>query len=156
MKFATRLVQFDVSPKDPYHPMATPIYQTATFEQDQADSFSEYDYSRSGNPTRRVLEDQLADLEGGSRGFCFSSGMAAILTVTQVLKAGDEILADWDLYGGATRLFGEVVNKAGIKVRYIDASNPESVSHEFSPRDTSCLPSSRPPILCSEFSIWRR
>lgn len=133
MKFATRLVQFDVSPKDPYHPMATPIYQTATFEQDQADSFSEYDYSRSGNPTRRVLEDQLADLEGGSRGFCFSSGMAAILTVTQVLKAGDEILADWDLYGGATRLFGEVVNKAGIKVRYIDASNPESVSHEFSP-----------------------
>ena len=133
MKFATRLVQFEVSPKDPYHPMATPIYQTATFEQDQADSFSEYDYSRSGNPTRRVLEDQLADLEGGSRGFCFSSGMAAILTVTQLLKAGDEILADWDLYGGATRLFGEVVNKAGINVRYIDAADPESVAHEFSP-----------------------
>jgi len=133
VKFATRLVQFDVSPKDPYHPMATPIYQTATFEQDQADSFGEYDYSRSGNPTRRVLENQLADLEGGIRGFCFSSGMAAILAVTQLLKPGDEILADWDLYGGATRLFGEVVNRAGIKVRYIDASDPEGVAQEFHP-----------------------
>jgi len=113
--------------------MATPIYQTATFEQDQADSFGEYDYSRSGNPTRRVLEDQLADLEGGIRGFCFSSGMAAILAVTQLLKSGDEILADWDLYGGATRLFGEVVDRAGIKVRYIDASDPESAAREFRP-----------------------
>lgn len=113
--------------------MATPIYQTATFEQDHADSFGEYDYSRSGNPTRRVLEDQLAALEGGSRGFCFSSGMAAILAVTQMLKAGDEILADWDLYGGATRLFGEVLNRANIKVRYVDASDPAQVLAHLSP-----------------------
>ncbi|MCU1321505.1 MAG: Cys/Met metabolism pyridoxal-phosphate-dependent protein [Acidobacteriaceae bacterium] len=133
MKFATRLVHFDGSPKDPYHPMATPIYQTATFEQDHADSFGEYDYSRSGNPTRRVLEDQLAALEGGSRGFCFSSGMAAILAVTQLLKAGDEILADWDLYGGATRLFGEVLNRSNIKVRYVDASDPAQVAAEITP-----------------------
>ena len=133
MKFATKLVQFDGGLKDPYSSMATPIYQTATFEQDQADSFGEYDYSRSGNPTRRVLENQIAALEGGTRSFCFSSGMAAILAVTQLLKAGDEILADWDLYGGATRLFGEVVNRAGIKVRYIDASDPAGVASQFSP-----------------------
>ena len=128
MKFASRLVNFDVSPLDPHRPMSTPIYQTATFEQVQADSFGEYDYSRSGNPTRKVLEDQVATLENGARGFCFSSGMAAIATVTHLLKAGDEILADWDLYGGASRLFGKVLNRSGIAVRYVDASDPANVA----------------------------
>jgi cystathionine beta-lyase len=78
MKFATRLVQFDASPMDAYRPMNPPIYQTATSEQQHADIFGAYDYSRSGNPTRRVLEDQIATLENGPRGFCFSSGVAAI------------------------------------------------------------------------------
>jgi cystathionine beta-lyase len=122
MKFASRLVHFDTSPGDELRPMATPIYQTATFEQEHADSFGKYDYSRSGNPTRRVLEDQVAALENGTRGFAFSSGMAAIATVTHLLKAGDEILADWDLYGGTARLFGRVLPRAGITIRYVDAS----------------------------------
>jgi cystathionine beta-lyase len=126
MKFGTKLVQFDPAPNDPTNPMVTPIYQTATFEQDHADSFGPYDYSRSGNPTRRVLEDQMAVLEGGTRGFAFSSGMAAITCVTHLLKPGDEILADWDLYGGTSRLFGKILNRAGIKVIFADASNPES------------------------------
>ncbi len=133
MKFATRLVHYDGSPGDPFHPMTTPIYQTATFEQEHADSFGPYDYSRSGNPTRRVLEDQIAALEEGSRAFCFSSGMAAIANVTHLLKAGDEILADWDLYGGATRLFGEVINRSGIVVRYVDASDPAQVEAAMTP-----------------------
>ncbi|SFS13161.1 cystathionine beta-lyase [Granulicella pectinivorans] len=133
MKFATRLVHYDVAPRDPYSPMSTPIYQTATFEQEHADSFGEYDYSRSGNPTRRVLEDQIAALEGGSRAFCFASGMAAISNVTRLLKAGDEIVADWDLYGGATRLFGEVIDRAGVTVRYVDASDVAQVSAAISP-----------------------
>jgi cystathionine beta-lyase len=133
MKFATRLVQYDVAPDDPHRPMATPIYQTATFEQEFADSFGAYDYSRSGNPTRRVLEDQIASLENGLRAFCFSSGMSAIATVTRLLKPGYEILADWDLYGGATRLFHQVREHAGIGVRYIDASNPESIASQISP-----------------------
>jgi cysteine-S-conjugate beta-lyase len=133
MKFASRLVNFDVSPQDPYRPMSTPIYQTATFEQVQADSFGEYDYSRSGNPTRKVLEDQVAALENGTRGFCFSSGMAAIATVTHLLKAGDEILADWDLYGGASRLFGKVLNRSGIAIRYVDASDPANVAAQITP-----------------------
>jgi len=132
VKFATKLVHYDVSPKDPYSPMSTPIYQTATFEQEHADSFGEYDYTRSGNPTRRVLEDQIAALEGGCRAFCFTSGMAAISNVTHLLQAGDEILADWDLYGGATRLFGEVMPRAGVTVRYVDASDPERVAEAIS------------------------
>ena len=132
MKFATRLIHYDVSPKDPFGPMSTPIYQTATFEQEHADSFGEYDYTRSGNPTRRVLEDQIAALEGGCRGFCFASGMAAIATVTHLLQAGDEIVADWDLYGGATRLFSEVMPRAGVSVRYVDASDPANVASSIS------------------------
>ena len=131
MKFATRLVHYDVAPGDRLKPMATPIYQTATFEQEHADSFGPYDYSRSGNPTRRVLEDQMAALENGSRGFCFSSGMAAIATVTHLLKSGDEILADWDLYGGTTRLFGEVLSRSGISVRYVDASDPAGMAAQI-------------------------
>jgi cystathionine beta-lyase len=111
--------------------MATPIYQTATFEQEHADSFGKYDYSRSGNPTRRVLEDQVAALENGTRGFAFSSGMAAIANVTHLLQAGDEILADWDLYGGTARLFGRVLPRSGITVRYVDASAATNIEEQI-------------------------
>jgi len=133
MKFASRLVNFDSAPGDTFHPMATPIYQTATFAQERADGFGPYDYSRSGNPTRRVLEDQLAALENGSRGFCFSSGMAAISTVTRRLRTGDEILADIDLYGGTCRLFSQVLERTGINVRYADACSPDFAA-QFGPR----------------------
>ena len=133
MKLASRIVHFDVSPGDPHHPMSTPIYQTSTFKQMHADTFGEYDYSRSGNPTRRVLEDQLASLENGLRGFCISSGMAAIATVTHLLKAGDEIVADWDLYGGASRLFGSLLHRSGIAIRYVDASDPNNVAAQITP-----------------------
>ncbi|WP_158792796.1 PLP-dependent aspartate aminotransferase family protein [Granulicella sp. L60] len=133
MKFASKLVHFDSNPGDPLRPMVTPIYQTATFEQEHADSFGKFDYSRSGNPTRRVLEDQMAVLENGTRGFAFSSGMTAVANVTRLLKAGDEILADWDLYGGTARLFGGVLPRTGIKVRYVDASNAANIEEHISP-----------------------
>ncbi|HEY0308656.1 MAG TPA: PLP-dependent aspartate aminotransferase family protein [Acidobacteriaceae bacterium] len=133
MKFATRLVHFDASPNDPNRPMVTPIYQTATFEQEAADSFGRYDYSRSGNPTRHVLEDQVTSLEGGSHGFAFASGMAAITSVARLLKTGDEILGDWDLYGGTTRLFAKVLNRSGITVRYVDASDVAGLAAKITP-----------------------
>jgi cystathionine beta-lyase len=133
MKFASRLVHYDVAPNDPFRPINTPIYQTATFEQLHADSFGPYDYSRSGNPTRRVLEDQLAALENGTRGFCFSSGMTAIAAVTHLLKAGDEVIADWDIYGGASRLFGRVLNRSGITVHYVDGSDPANIEAAITP-----------------------
>ncbi len=134
MKFASRLVSFDVSPRDPFRPMATPIYQTATFEQEEATAFGPYDYSRSGNPTRTVLEEQLAGLENGTRGFCFSSGMAAISTVTRLLRTGDEILADSDLYGGTCRLFTRVLDRTGITARYADACDVEAFASQITER----------------------
>jgi cystathionine beta-lyase len=134
MKFASKLVSFDVAPGDPFRPMATPIYQTATFEQEEATAFGPYDYSRSGNPTRTVLEEQLALLENGTRGFCFGSGMAAITCVTRLLRTGDEILADSDLYGGTCRLFTRVLERTGIVARYADACDVEAFASQITER----------------------
>jgi len=122
VKFASQLVQHEAAPGDRFRPTATPIYQTATFEQEHADRFGDFDYSRSGNPTRKVLEDLVARLEGGERGFAFTSGMAAITAVARTLRSGDEILADSDLYGGTCRLFTRVLERSGIQARYADAS----------------------------------
>jgi len=134
MKFASRLVSFDVAPGDPFRPMATPIYQTATFEQEEGTAFGPYDYSRSGNPTRTVLEEQIALLENGTRGFCFASGMAAITCVTRLLRTGDEILADSDLYGGTCRLFTRVLDRTGIIARYADACDVEAFAGQITER----------------------
>jgi cystathionine beta-lyase len=134
MKFASRLVQFDAAPGDRFRPTATPIYQTATFEQEHADRFGDYDYSRSGNPTRKVLEEQIARLEGGAHGFAFASGMAAITAVARTLRNGDEILADSDLYGGTCRLFTRILERSGINASYADASNLETFAAKITPR----------------------
>ena len=133
MRFGTQLVHFDAAPGDPNRPMATPIYQTATFEQEYADGFGPYDYSRSGNPTRKVLEDQLAALEGGARAFVYSSGMAAIASVTHLLRTGDEVLADWDLYGGTSRLFARVLERSGVRVMLSDATDLERFAAAITP-----------------------
>lgn len=128
MKFATKLLNFDPAPGDRLNPANVPIYQTATFRQDTATEFGEYDYSRSGNPTRAVLEKQIAALEGGTRGFCFSTGLAAITAVTRLLAPGEEILACDDLYGGTYRLFSRILAKRGVTVRYADFRNLELVN----------------------------
>ncbi len=128
MKFATRLLNFDPSPGNRCTPATTPIYQTATFRQQDATEFGEYDYSRSGNPTRAVVEKQIAALEGGSRGFCFSTGLAAITAVTRLLSPGEEILACDDLYGGTYRLFSRILPKRGINVRYQDFSDLDGLA----------------------------
>ena len=133
MKFATRLLTFDPAPGDRFTPANTPIYQTATFRQDDATEFGEYDYSRSGNPTRAVVEKQIATLESGSRGFCFATGLAAITAVTRLVSPGEEILACDDLYGGAYRLFSRILAKRGINVRYVDFSNLAAVAAAITP-----------------------
>src|SRR5689334_18890241 len=103
MKSATRCVQFRPG-NDPYGSVSAPLYQTATFRQLTASEFGEYDYTRSGNPTRAWLQQQLAELEGGGYACAFASGMAAITAVTRLVKSGEEIIAGDDLYGGTVRL----------------------------------------------------
>ncbi|MEK6701480.1 MAG: aminotransferase class V-fold PLP-dependent enzyme [Planctomycetota bacterium] len=132
MNFSTKLIAFDACPDDPFRPTATPIYQTATFEQESALEFGRFDYSRSGNPTRKVLEDLVAELEcggvaGGGRSFAFASGLAAITAVTRLLNPGDEIVAADDLYGGTYRLFTKLLQPKGIAVRFEDFTKPETI-----------------------------
>lgn len=134
MEFETRLLTFDPAPGDRCRPANTPIYQTATFRQDSATGFGDYDYSRSGNPTRAVLESQLAALESGSRAFCFSTGLAAITAITRLLKPGEEILACDDLYGGTYRLFSRILANRGVHVRYIDFSDISAVAAALTPQ----------------------
>jgi cystathionine beta-lyase len=133
MKFSTRLLTFDAAPGYRCTPANTPIYQTATFRQHDATEFGDYDYSRSGNPTRAVVEKQIAALECGTRGFCFATGLAAITAVTRLLAPGEEILACDDLYGGTCRLFSRILPKRGIAVRYEDFSNLDAVAAAINP-----------------------
>ena len=130
MKNATRCVQLD--PADQFGSISPPIYQTATFRQSTAIGFDEYDYSRSGNPTRTQLEKKLAELEHGSFAAAFASGMAAITAVSRLLEAGDEIIASDDLYGGSVRLLEQVLPRQGIAVRYVDTTSLEEVQRAVS------------------------
>ena len=134
MKIDTKLVQSAGCPGDRHRAITTPIYQTATFEQEGALEFSEYDYSRSGNPTRAVLEQQLAELEHGTRAFAFASGLAALAAVTRLLRPGDEILAIDDVYGGTCRLFSKILKRSEISVRYVQGSTGDDFARSFGPR----------------------
>jgi cystathionine beta-lyase len=139
MRAHTRLVQFDPAPGDPHSPLATPIYQTATFEQDEALVPGRYDYSRSGNPTRTVLESQLAALEGGSRGFAFASGMAALSAVLRLVPAGGHVVAGDDLYGGTWRLLYQVAPALGIATTLADVTRPDEIARAIRPNTALVL-----------------
>ncbi|MEJ8757481.1 PLP-dependent aspartate aminotransferase family protein [Pontibacter sp. H259] len=114
--------------------IAVPIYQTSTFVQEAPGINKGFDYTRSNNPTRKVLEDLIATLENGSNGYAFASGLAAIDAVVKLLEYGDEILAVDDIYGGAFRQFEQVFKKFGINVNYVDAASIEKVVNAVTPR----------------------
>lgn len=103
--------------------VSTPIYQTSTFEQQAPGVHKGFDYSRTNNPTRKVLEDLIAELEGGKHGFAFASGLAAIDAVIKLLSAGDEVLAVDDIYGGTFRIYSHIYSRFGINIRYTDTTD---------------------------------
>ncbi|MBK6624759.1 MAG: PLP-dependent transferase [Chitinophagaceae bacterium] len=107
--------------------ISVPIYQTSTFVQQAPGINKGFDYSRTNNPTRATLENIIATLEKGSTGIAFGSGLAAIDAVLKLLKAGDEIIAVDDIYGGAFRLFTHVYEKFGIQVKYVDTTQVENI-----------------------------
>jgi len=114
--------------------VSVPIYQTSTFVQDAPGVNKGYDYARSGNPTRATLESLIAQLEGGQVGLAFSSGLAAIDAVAKLLKSGDEIVAVDDIYGGAYRLFTQVYEQFGVKINFVDTSDPAKVFEAITPK----------------------
>lgn len=113
--------------------IAVPIYQTSTFVQEAPGVNKGYDYARSNNPTRETAEKIIAGLEGGAAASAFASGLAAIDAVIKLLKAGDEIVAVDDIYGGAFRLFHKVYEKFGIKVHYVDTADTQAVFQAITP-----------------------
>ncbi len=126
MSNATKLI--NSIPVDPLTgSISVPIYQTSTFVQEAPGVNKGYDYARSGNPTRAALEKIIAELEYGTTGAAFASGLAAIDAVVKLLKSGDEILAVDDIYGGAFRLFTHIYQKFGINIRYIDTTDASNL-----------------------------
>lgn len=133
MSNATQLIHS--IPTDPLTgSISVPIYQTSTYVQDAPGVNKGYDYARSNNPTRGTLENIIAQLEKGSVGVAFGSGLAAIDAVVKLLKAGDEILAVDDIYGGAFRLFTHIYEKFGIKINYVDTTDAENVFNAITPQ----------------------
>jgi len=113
--------------------LSIPIYQSATFRHPGLGQSTGFDYSRSGNPTRMALEEGIARLDGGSRGFAYSSGMAAIASLLLLFKSGDHLVVTEDLYGGTCRLFDKVFSRFGLTFTYVDTSDTDAVQAAITP-----------------------
>ncbi|CAE6491963.1 unnamed protein product, partial [Rhizoctonia solani] len=121
--------------KDQYASSAVPIYQTATFK----GMGGQYDYTRSGNPTRSHLEHHLAKISSASHAFAVSSGMAALDIITRLLKPGDEVIAGDDLYGGTNRLLNYLRTHSGVIVHHVDTTNPDTLRPVLSDKTAMVL-----------------
>lgn len=123
MKFNTKTIHAGVQPDPSTGAIMTPIFQTSTYVQAAPGDHKGYEYARTQNPTRTVLENNLAALEGGAKAICFSSGLAATDAVLKMLDPGDEVIVTNDLYGGTYRLMTKVFGKYGIKFQFVDLGN---------------------------------
>jgi len=133
MSSATKLIHS--IPVDPLTgSVSVPIYQTSTFVQEEPGVNKGYDYARTDNPTREVLEKIIAELEQGHTGVAFASGLAAIDAVVKLLQSGDEILAVDDIYGGAFRLFTHIYSKFGIRINYVDTTDTANLIAAITPQ----------------------
>src|SRR3989338_2807403 len=126
MKFETKAIHTGQGPDPATGATITPIYQTSTFTREALGKHKGYEYTRTGNPTRTALESCLAALENGKHGLCYASGLAATANVLCLLKAGDEVLAGDNLYGGTVRLFDRVFSNFNLKFIYVDGRDPKN------------------------------
>jgi cystathionine beta-lyase/cystathionine gamma-synthase len=133
MHISTQAVQVGLEWDTRTGSVAVPIYQTATFRHPGLGQSTGFDYSRSGNPTRQTLEDGIARLDGGARGFAYSSGMAAIANLLLLFKSGDHLIVTEDLYGGTCRLFDKIFSQYGLSFTYVDTSDTSAVQSAVTP-----------------------
>ena len=134
MKQATKFIHAGAEPDPSTGAIMTPIYQTSTYVQEAPGKNKGYEYARSQNPTRKVLEEALAISENGKYGLSFSSGVAATDAVIKLLSPGDEVIAGNDLYGGTYRLFSKVFEKYGIRFHYVDMADTANISKVINER----------------------
>lgn len=127
MKFGTKAIHAGVEPDPSTGAIMTPIYQTSTFVQEYPGKHKGYAYARGKNPTRNVLEKNIAALENAKHGLCFSSGMGATDAVIKLLKPGDEVITGNDLYGGSYRMFTKIFEPMGIKFHFVDMHQAENI-----------------------------
>ena len=130
----TQLIHAGQQPDPTTGAIMTPIFATSTYVQESPGVHKGYEYSRTQNPTREALENCLAALEKGVRGFAFSSGLAAIGTVLELLQPGDHVVASNDLYGGTYRLFEHVRKRsAGLTFSFVDCTNTDNITNAIQP-----------------------
>ncbi|MCH7399369.1 cystathionine gamma-synthase [Belliella sp. DSM 107340] len=129
MKFGTKAIHAGVEPDPSTGAIMTPIYQTSTYVQRSPGDHKGYEYSRTHNPTRTALQNNLAALENGKHGLCFSSGLGAIDAIIKMLNPGDEVISTNDLYGGSYRIFTKVFERYGIKFHFVNMDDPASISN---------------------------
>ncbi len=127
MKFATKAIHAGIEPDPTTGAIMTPIYQTSTYVQESPGKHKGYEYARTQNPTRTVLQNNLAALENGKHGICYASGLGATDAILKLFKPGDEIIASNDLYGGTYRIMVRVFQGFGLVFRFVDLSNPANL-----------------------------
>src|SRR3954454_4061028 len=133
MGFSTDCIHAGQEPEPVTGAVTYPIFQTSTYVQPELGRHKGYEYARTKNPTRGVLEAALAALERGKHGHCFASGMSAIDVVFRMLQAGDHVVAGENMYGGSYRLFSKVLEKFGLQFTYADTSNVDAVRKALQP-----------------------
>ena len=132
MKFNTKLIHAGIHPDPSTGAVMTPIFQTSTYAQDGPGNHKGFEYARTQNPTRKVLEDNLAAIENEAAAVCFGSGLAAMDAIIKLLKPGEEVLATHDLYGGSYRLLVRVFGPLGIKSRFVPMQNLDHFESQIS------------------------
>ncbi len=133
MGFATDCIHAGQEPEPVTGAVTYPIFQTSTYVQPRLGEHKGYEYARTKNPTRSVLEANLAALERGKHGHCFASGMSAIDVIFRTLKSGDHVVAGENMYGGSYRLFSKVLEKFGLQFSYVDTSRLDAVRKAIKP-----------------------
>src|ERR1039457_4312478 len=133
MKFSTKLIHGGQTFDPLTGALGVPIYQTSTIRQHSVDNFGKYDYARSDNPTREALEVAIAGLEGGTRGFAFASGMAAISSTLLIFSPGDHLVVCDDVYGGAYRVLTNIFSRLGIQSTFVDATSLKEIEAAIRP-----------------------
>ena len=123
MKFATKQIHAGQHPEETTGAVITPIFQTSTYSNEKLGDTKGFDYGRTINPTRSALQNNLAALENGKYGFCFSSGMAAVQAVITLFKPGDHIICTDNVYGGTYRLFEQIIKNYGLEFSYVNTSD---------------------------------
>ena len=123
MKFGTKAIHAGIEPDPTTGAIMTPIYQTSTYVQESPGKHKGYEYARTQNPTRTVLQNNLAALENGKHGICYASGLGATDAILKLFRPGDEIIASNDLYGGTYRIMVRVFGEFGLKFKFVDLSN---------------------------------